>query len=248
MKTRLRILLLVVMLPWTGSAADHLNLEEGLPTRIEDAYPTAFRNREVQASARFERTRDGEDRLTLEPRIELGLAPNTELRIAAPFLMGDADRTGSGDVHLSALYNFNVESLTLPAFAIEAEGVIPIGKNSRGFDTTLTFIATKSVSRTGPDRIHLNVGWHHDAGRADDEREHRYVAIVGYSRRVTADAVLVCDFVREQERERDAASNVVELGVRWQLTPLLVLSAGAGAGIGDESPRARGMIGLQKSF
>jgi Putative MetA-pathway of phenol degradation len=229
-------------------AADHENLEEGLPAQVEDAYPTAFRNREVQGVFSYDRTRDDKDRFSLEPRIELGIAPNTQFTIRAPFYLGNADKTGSGDIGLSALYNFNTECLTAPAFAIAAEGDIPTGRDSRGFDTMLKLMATKTISRAGSDRVHLNLEWIHNAGLDESEREHRYVAILGYSRRLTADTILVADFVRQEERQKSEDSNVLELGVRWQLTPLTLVSFGAGAGIGRESPLARATLGFQKTF
>lgn len=160
-------------------AADHINLEEGLPLQVEDAYPIAYRGREIQSSFRYDRTRNDENRLALVPQLELGILPNTELSIEAPFYVGNADRTGSGDIHLTGLYNFNTESIVLPALALEAEGVIPTGKDNHGFDTGLKFIATKSITKMGTDRIHLNVEWERNAGRLNDEREHRYVAVVG---------------------------------------------------------------------
>jgi hypothetical protein len=242
------LLALVIGLPFAASAADHINLEEGLPTRVEDAYPTAFRNREVQGIFSYDRTREDQNRVTLEPRLEFGIAPNTELRLGAPFFVGNADRTGSGDLDISALYNFNIEGLVLPAFAVEGEAEIPTGKDSRGFDTTLKFIATKSISKTGLDRIHVNIGWTHNAGRERDERDHRYLAILGYSRRLTADTVFVTDFIREQERIRGENSNIIEFGIRWQLTPRAVISFGAGAGLGEESPQERATVGFQRSF
>jgi hypothetical protein len=231
-----------------AQAADHLNLEENLPVRVEDAYPIAFRGREIQSYFRYDRTRDDKDRFALVPQLELGIAPNTEFQIAAPFYVGNADRTGSGDIELSLLYNFNTEGIWLPALAAEVEGVVPTGKRTRGFDTTLKFIATKSVTRTGQDRVHLNAAWARNAGAWHDEREHRYFVILGYSRPFAPDWLFVADFVREQERERGSNSNIFELGARWQVTPLTVISMGVGAGIGEESPRARAVIGFQKSF
>lgn len=245
--------LLAYMALWLGVvastfASDHLNLEENLPLQVEDAYPIPYRGREVQGVFRYDRTRSDENRLMLEPRLELGVAPNTQVTIRAPFYLGNADRTGSGDIAVGALYNFNTEGLVLPAFALAGEGEIPTGKDSAGFDTTLKFIMTKSVSNTGLDRIHLNVAWLHNSGPRETERENRYVAILGYSRRLAADWVLVADFVREQELKKDEDSNIFEVGARWQLTPLTVISFGAGAGVGRESPEARATVGFQKSF
>ena len=72
--------------------------------------------------------------------------------------------------------------------------------------------------------------------------------MVGYSRRIAADWLILADFVRELERKVKEDSNLLELGFRWQVTPLTVLSFGGGAGIGRESPKARAVIGFQKSF
>jgi hypothetical protein len=237
--------LVVVALPL--SAADHMNLEEGLPLQMEDAYPIAYRGREVQGIFRYGRTRDDKDRFTLAPQLEFGIFPNTELRMQAPFYVGNADRTGSGDIHVAGLYNFNTETIYLPALAVDAEGVIPTGEHNNGFDTTLKLIATKSIS-SGTDRIHANLAWDRNAAALEDEREHRYRAIIGYSRRISADWVILADFVRALERKEHEDSNVLELGFRWQVTPLSVISFGAGAGIGRESPLARAVIGFQKSF
>lgn len=39
-------------------AADHMNLDEGLPVTIEDAFPIPYRQREVQALGQYENVRD----------------------------------------------------------------------------------------------------------------------------------------------------------------------------------------------
>ncbi len=231
-----------------ASAADHSNLEEGLPTHLEDAYPVAFRGREVQAMFSYERTNESEDRLTIEPRLEVGVARNTQATLRIPFYTGNADRSGSGDVALGALYNFNTETLALPALALAGEAEFPSGKDSHGVDTTLKFIATKTVGSSGLDRIHLNLAWMHNASSEPDERRDRYVGILGYSRRVNADTILVADYVREEEETEGEAANVVELGLRRQLTPLTVLSVGLGAGFGEDSPDFRVTAGYQRSF
>ena len=67
-------------------------------------------------------------------------------------------------------------------------------------------------------------------------------------RLICPDTVLVLDFVREQEKEEDQDSNLVEAGIRYQLTPLAVLTAGVAAGIGEDSPDFRTIMGFQKSF
>lgn len=226
---------------------DHVNLEEGLPTSLEDAYPTAYRNREVQFFTRYERMRDGSDRVTLNPRFEFGPFRNAQVSIEAPFYTGSGDKTNSGDVRVEALYNFNTESRKLPAFAIAGRITAPSGRDSRGVDTAVKFIATKSISNRF-DRLHLNLELERNAGARFDERNTLYRAILGYSGRIGADTLFVADFVRRQERMRGENSNIIEAGIRRQLNPLTVLTIGAGAGIGEQSPRFQISIGVQRSI
>lgn len=230
-------------------AADHFNLEEGLPVEVEDAYPIAYRGREIQGLARYERTDEGEDRVVLDPRLEFGFARNAQVKLTVPFFVGSAEDTNSGDVGLEAFYNFNQESLVLPAFAVSARGDFPTGEDSEGFDTTLKLIVSKTLGRSSLlHGVHLNLSWKHNADAEPDERDDYYVAVAGYSRRLTPDMMLVTDLVREEDKEAGKTSNLVELGARHQLTPLTLMAVGAGAGFGDESPEFRLSLGFQHSF
>src|SRR6266581_988370 len=57
------------------------------------------------------------------------------------------------------------------------------------------------------------------------------VVIVAYDHRLGPDTMLVTDFVREQEREKNNTATIVEMGIRRQMTPLTVLGIGLGTGI-----------------
>ncbi len=227
---------------------DHTNLEEGLPVRVEDAYPAALGNRDVQFRFSWERTDDSNDRATIEPRVEFGIAPNWQLTIGAPFFAGDADRRGSGDVQIGALYNFNQESLSLPAFAIAGRIDAPTGEDSEGLDTTLKLIMTRTIDDEHFGRFHLNLEWGHNFQALADERDDTFAIIPGYSFRLNTDTIIVADFIREWEMESGHESNIIELGARYQLEPRTVLSVGAGAGIGDDSPDVRVTFGVQFAF
>jgi hypothetical protein len=243
---------LLVALAAPAFAADHANLEEGLPVQVEDAYPIAFRGREIQGVFRYERRDerdDPKDEYRLQPRLELGPAPNLELTLDAPFILGSVDKTGSRNLTAEALYNFNQESIVLPAFSLVAGAEFPSGRNSAGVDPRVKGILTKTLGRSlRMHRLHLNGVWLHEAGRRDDERSDRWRAIVGYSVRAWPDGVLVADFVREEGRREDEEANVFEVGLRIQITPLTVVVIGAGAGVGDESPDARATAGFQHSL
>ncbi|MDD5232326.1 MAG: hypothetical protein PHG91_02920 [Syntrophales bacterium] len=245
----LTALLLACFLPQNSGAADHTNLEEGIPLQVVDAYATPYLNREIQASWRYERTRESEEKLVLEPRLEYGFARNWQGSISVPVIAGNADQTGSGNVGIETLYNFNAETLFLPALALSGRADLPTGRESAGVDTTLTFIATKMIIPSSRfNRTHFNLSWMHNRGANDDERVDRYRALVGFDIRVGRDTVLVTDLFRELTIKKGERSTMFELGFRTQLTPFTLIGFGASAGLGDQSPRFRITLGFQHSF
>ncbi|MEO0377620.1 MAG: transporter [Cyanobacteria bacterium P01_A01_bin.17] len=230
-----------------AAAADHLNLEEGLPIEVEDAYPVPYKGLELQGILRYERN-GSEDRILLEPRLEYGVAPNTQVRLAVPFSFGDGGVNNIEDVGVEVFYNFNAESLTLPAFAVSVGADFPTGPDSSGVDPTVRLLATKTIGNANMDRLHLNLGYTRNFGAEVDERSNQFSAILGYSRRLNSDTILVSDFVYEQEDEVNTDAYLLELGIRHQVDPLTVFSVGAGAGLTSNSPDFRVTMGVQRSL
>lgn len=237
---------MTLFLPTTAIAADHLNLEEGLPTEVEDAYPVPYKGLEVQGVLQYERNGNA-DQILLEPRLEYGIAPNTQVRFSAPFSLGEGGNNIQ-DVGLEVFYNFNAESVTLPAFAVSVSADFPTGPDSAGVDPTVRLLATKTIGNANMDRLHLNLAYTHNFEANVNERENQFAAILGYSRRLNSDTMLVSDFVFEQEDEANEEIYLLELGIRHQLDPLTVFSVGAGAGLTKESPDFRLTVGFQRSL
>ena len=230
-------------------ASDHINLEPGLPLEVEDAYPTGYLNREFQLSGRYERTAGGKNQYRVDPRLEYGFARNWQARINVPFTLGSGDKRGSGDVSAELFYNFNTEGLKLPAFAASVGATAPTGRDSSGLDTSFKLIATKSLGYAEKlQRVHLNFTYFNNASARADERSNRYAAVAGYSQRMGPQMILLADYVRQQEKQRGMTSNIFEVGLRYQKTPLTVLSFGLGAGLTSQSPDFRATLGLQRSF
>jgi hypothetical protein len=230
-------------------ATDHFDLDGGFPTELEDAYPLEYRDRALQLMTRYQHNRDGTDQGTFRPSFEVGLFRNFELTIESDQLVGNADRTGSGDVTVKGMYNFNQEGIHLPAFSLEGGIDAPSGKGSEGVDPSLNLLVTKTLGKApSQDRIHLNAMWKYNAAAHRDERDHLYKVVLGYSRRLGPDALLVFDYVREAEQQRGQDINLLETGIRYSLTPALTLSAGVGFGIGEDSPDVRVTFGFQYSL
>jgi hypothetical protein len=240
--------LLAVAAP-AASASDVYDLQRNFPLGVEDTTTADQGSVQVQASARYERTSDGEDQLTLEPQLQYGVLPNLQLELSYPIIAGDADRTGSGDLTFAALYIFLQEENARPALAVRAQVELPTGVGSDGLDTDIRVILTKTINE-GPsqDRIHLNVDWLHNAAAAQDERSNAFVGVVGYSRKLSERTVFLADLVREEQEQEGLDSTILEGGVLHQLNDKITLAAGVGAGIGEDSPDFRITVGVQFSF
>ena len=251
----LAALCLLGLAPLAHAQTDQLNLDASLPTRLEDAYPTAWRNREFQLPVRYQRSRTDANLVQYTPTLEVGPFRNTQVAVAVPIYSGNGDRSGSGDVQLSALYNVNAEGRYLPAVALAGSLTAPTGRGSAGTDYNGRFILTKSLFRS-LNRLHINVVYFHNSqpgvvaeGRElKAERLNRFALLVGYSTRIAPQSVLVVDFVREQRRLVGELGSSIEAGLRRQMNPRLVLSLGASAGLGTDADKFTVTLGLQHAF
>lgn len=255
-RCRFTLVLLLVGTSVAQAQSDQLNLESGIGTQLEDAYATAFRNRELQTFVRYDRTAEGKSLVLLNPALEFGPFRNTQVSVAVPIRLGTADRMGSGDIQVAGLYNFNAEGLVMPAIGLGATVNVPTGLESAGLDYTLRFAATKTFLKSYPSRIHVNVRYTHnvqptttgEGTRMMRERSDYWMAIIGYSGRITPTTLLVADFVREELRMQGQTASTIELALRRQINPRLVLSLGGGVGVANEAPTARGNFGFQQAF
>ncbi|MBI1733998.1 MAG: transporter [Candidatus Rokubacteria bacterium] len=246
MKRLAVVLALAVVLgvPAPVIALDHKNLDEGRPLRLEDAYSIAHGELAVEVGAAGVFARRGPNRAVLPLEIVYGALPNLHLALGTQLSTDPHaidEQTKSGDLHLSALYNLNQETLSLPAFGIKAGLNLPTGVDSSGVDGELKGLVTKSF---GDVSLHMNAGYAFLGGTERGERDGRYELVLGASYPIGVPThtrtTLLADVFTEQSREH-GEDNVVgaEVGVRYQLTPRLVLDAGVGtefAGPADRSP------------
>ncbi|MGE0226067.1 MAG: hypothetical protein AB7F35_16715 [Acetobacteraceae bacterium] len=232
----------------TASASDVTSVSGSQPLTVEDAYPTGAGTVGVEASFRWDRERGGTNLFEPDAQIKWGAAEKLQLSLGVPYRFGSTSSRDSGQVAVDALYQLTDDRDWLPATALSPGIAFPLGLQE-GTETSLSFLATKSLtgSRSGP-AVHLNVTWYHMIAGGSAQRTDRYEVVVGYSHPVGPATSLIFDVVREQDRTKGQVTNLVEVGIRRQIAEKAVFSIGAGAGIGDASPIARVVAGVQQSF
>jgi hypothetical protein len=126
-------LLLSLLLPAARAAAqtDYYNTDRGRPVQIEDAYATERYAFELKlAPVRLERANGGAYTWELEPELSYGILPRTHVEVGVPIVHRDAGSVqhgGLAGIDLSIFHNLNVETQSLPAFALRGDLRAPLG-------------------------------------------------------------------------------------------------------------------------
>ncbi|MCX5723982.1 MAG: hypothetical protein NTX84_05590 [Nitrospirae bacterium] len=252
---RLPLLMLLGLLPTPLLALDHDNLDPNRPIGMEDAYAIPKGEIGMEGGVRFNDRREGRTRVTFQPQIIYGAFDNAQIEIQGDLFTEPNSLVGaskSGDLHLGLLYNFNTETLVLPALAIRVEADLPTGVNSRGVDTQVTGILTRSFGRL---RAHLNAGYTVLGLPKGQERPGAYRAVAAVSYPLGypdsfCDTLIASVYTRESDLRGQRNHTGVEVGIRHQLTSRLVVDAGLGTEFAGPADRAAilGTVGLSVGF
>ena len=236
-------------------AADHTNLEEGLPVKVEDAFPIEYGKSEVQGVFVYDHftRKGGQNFFTVEPRLALGLFPGFQATFRAPYEFS-SDGSNSGTASMGGLYQLNQGGQVMPTFALSGGLDIPYGSNPTGVETSLKLIAQKGLGSKSENRdLHLNIEWRHNYDPRPDERSDRYGIGVAYAQPFNANTLLIASLGGEQELEKGSNKVLLEFGMRHQVSKELVASAGFGlfrvTGPAEvQSDGFRFVVGFQRSL
>jgi hypothetical protein len=212
------VLCLALAVDW-AQAIDHKNLDAGRPARVEDAYAIADGEIALEVAAGFTLERKGSDRGVFPVEALYGAYPNLQLAVGTTLSTSPREIDGrprSGDLQASALYNFNQETLVLPALALRLGLEIPTGIGSQGVAVEVKGIVTKSIQRLA---VHLNAGYQLLTATRRGERDGVYELALGASYPLGAPwltrLLLVGDVFAEQAPRRGEAPIVgTEIGRR----------------------------------
>lgn len=238
---------------FSAIALDHGNLDEGRPLYIQDAYPVSQGELIIESGVGFRTRRRASDQWFFPIQFVYGILPNTQLEVGTTFFTSPHDNDGpgkSGDAGISILYNFNQESLTLPALALKGGLQFPTGVDASGIDSELTGIITKSFHRL---TLNFNAGYQFIGSQNRDDRDGRYKLVFGGSYPIGAPihtrTVLLADTFLEQGARRGTKKTVGGgIGFRHQLRERLVLDLGIGSEFSGPSDRSRFYINGGFSF
>ncbi len=252
---RSTVALVTALWPGIALALDHDNLDPNRPIGMEDAYAVPKGEIGLESGVRFNDRREGRTRVTFQPQIIHGAFDNTQIEIQGDLITEPNTVIGankSGDLHLGILYNFNTETINLPALAIRVEADLPTGVNSKGVDTQVTGILTRSFGRL---RTHLNVGYTFLGSPQGAERPgaYRAAAAVSYPLGYPTsfrDTLIVSVYTRQSDLRGQRNNTGAEIGLRHQLTSRIVLDGGLGTEIDGPTDRAalQGTVGLSVGF
>ncbi len=227
---------------------DFHNLDKDRPLRVEDAYAGKLRGLELKVSP-FDFSRLGTGRWELVPQAELkaGILPGLEvsagLHPTVSRVAGSTETT-AGSAELSVLANLWNEGPRLPAAGFRATAHLPVERGEEadhGSYGEFRGILTRSLG--GPFRAHLNaaavVGDTHEQGWFGGAVD--WVLPFHHT-------LFLAEGWRNLVEEGDATLHA-GAGVRTQLTPSLVLDAGAGRDLaGPTEGRWRVRMGVTFEF
>jgi hypothetical protein len=219
---------------------DYYNTDRGRPVQIEDAAPVERYAFELQlAPVRLEHENGGAYNWEIAPEIAYGILPRTQLEVGFPVSFiegGDHSHVqGLAGIEVAALHNLNVETRTLPAFAVAIETLLPVGglAPDRAF-TSLKGIATRTF--TGA-RFHLNGQYTLGSEGGDMGEASRWMAGIAVDRAFPLRGLLATvDLFAEQPLDDDERLGwTAEAGLRYQTSPQFNVDLGIGRRFaGDE--------------
>lgn len=214
---------------------DYYNTDAGRPLQTQDAVAIEYRGFEfLPAPMRMERTR-GLYSWNMEPELAYGVLPRTQIGVGVPLVMlerpgGGSARFGLAGVHVDALHQLNVESSTLPAFALAGSALLPAGEFAPDDAyASVTGIATRTFSWG---RLHLNgertFGPSLEPGGAVHADLSRWSAGIAADRAFPLRAFLLgVEVVADQPlNDTEPVQWTAGTGVRYQLDVYWVLDAG----------------------
>ncbi len=227
--------------------ADVMNLNELVPTHLEDASGVDKHATIIQLTSQFEEEHPDPDDWVYRPDIRYGVTDRIQLETMLD-LMSGGDENQSGEIRAGVLYQVNKPENAFPVIALNPVAHLPTGKESRGTDLGMKLILTSTISGSSdhPDtQLHLNYEILHNSSRRPGEREDEGIYALGFSRRLMEKLALIVDFIHQDDIFKDRQETYIETGLHQQLSKQFYLGYGFGKGVGPTTPDWTGILSLE---
>lgn len=241
------ILFIFLLLSSEVILADVMNLNNFMPTQLEDAAPIDAHSMDVQYSVALEKM--GKDIVLHRPNVRYGMNQHLQLEAQATVDSGGSE-FHSGESEFNLLYRVNQSSSMLPEVSLSPLAIFPSGKGMSGVDygVRINFSSLlMGTSKRPLTQLHFNFQIVHNNEARQYEVLDRYLYALGASHRLADETALVLD-VMSNEDPQGKKSYLVELGWHQGLGKEFYLGVSASAGLGASEIKQMGIIALEKQF
>lgn len=228
--------------------ADVMELNNFMPTQMEDATPIDEKTLDIQYSLVSEKEEDAV--MIHRPNIRYGITKELQFETQGTIKSGgDEDQSGESEVGL--FYRFNQSENYFPEIALSPVLIFPTGKQMKGLDyyVKLNFTTTLSGSSVNPrTQVHFNYQFIQNNSPGDSERFNRGVYVLGISHLISPATALIVNGVLEEEVLRGDDSYLLEAGLHHHLGKDYYLGVGGGVGMGSSIVENQLILALEKQF
>jgi hypothetical protein len=251
LKQNLRHTLLVLLfaLPILPARGEVEPLMED-PFGIIGVAPTVAGGQTFSLGLGYSRARDGANRdlyggaleaeAGLVRGLDLRLAQTAEYGPAAPYPLDDAKRVWGGLSQLGLRWQVLEEDGWRPAFGVFGALRSAYGETSGpSLSGQIAGLLSKIIIEgTHPLALSVNAGWSELFNAVPGERAGRYEFAAGLTQNLAQDTSFGVSYLRNQQDRGEKDRNIIAAGLWQRLGPAgPIMAAGAGVGIGEDSPR-----------
>lgn len=247
-KLRKALMLFILALPILPAHGETEPLMED-PFGIIGVAPTAVGGQTLSLGLGYSRERNGANRdlyggaLEAEAGLVRGLdlrfAQTAEYGAAAPYPADDARRVWGGLSQLGLRWQLLEEDGWRPALGVFGALRTAYGETSGPSQSgqIVGLLSKTLVEGPRPLALSLNAGWSELFNPAPGERAGRYEFAGGLTQNLAQNTSLGVSYLRVQQDRGEQDLNLITVGLWHRLGQAgPIMAAGAGAGIGDDSP------------
>lgn len=224
-----------------------MNLNELMPTHLEDASPIDEKALDFQYSYTGERKHDDHANLH-RPNVRYGLTKQIQLEAQGNF-RSERRNEDEGNAGLALLYEFNKSDGYFPEFALNPMISLPTDGRTRA-EPSIKLLLTSTLIGTSDTpvlQLHANINQQHKAYKNEGERRDSFSLLTGTSIRQSEKLAWVVDYWWNNE-ETVSVAEILEAGVHYSLGREYYFSLGFGRGLSARPVQMLTIFSLEKQI